>query len=124
MKISVNIYDNKLKSNLKINQTLIFTKRSFLCTILGFTQSYSRPLGDLDGYIQLIPGTYKSDKPNNITSIDKDNLKWDCVQGSLVNGVRKPILYSFALDKPPFHKTLKKPKINFFRKLNKSVFPI
>ena len=52
VKISVTIDDNKLKSNKKINQTLIFTKR-FFCTVLGFTQSYSGPLGDLDGYIQL-----------------------------------------------------------------------
>ena len=29
VRISVNIDDNKLKSNLKINQTLLFTRRSF-----------------------------------------------------------------------------------------------
>ena len=78
MKISVSIDDIKLNSNLKINQTLIFTKRSFFCTILGFTQSYSRPLCALDGHIEIIPGTYKNDRPIIITSIDKVLLKCDC----------------------------------------------
>ena len=122
VKKSVTIDDNKLKSNLKINQTLIFNKRSFLSTILGTTQSYSGPLGDLDGYIQLIPGTFKSDKPINNNSFDNIHLKCDCMEGSIVNGVRDPTLYSFALDKPPFHKTPKEPKIKLFKKVNKSVF--
>ena len=121
VKKSVTIDDNKLKSNLKINQTLIFTKRSFLSTIIGITQSYSGPLGDLDGYIQLISGTYKSDNLININSIDKIHLKCDCMEGSIVNGVRDPTLYSFAPDKPPFHKILKEPKINLSKKVNKSV---
>ena len=88
---------------------------------MGFTQSYSGPLCDLDGYIQLIPGTYKSDRPIIITSIDKVHLKCDCIQGSVVNGLREPTLFSFALDKPPFHKILKEPKIKLFKKVNKSV---
>ena len=29
--------------------------------------------------------------------VDKVHLKADCVQGSIVNGIREPILYSFAL---------------------------
>ena len=88
---------------------------------MGCTQSYSGPLGDLDGYIQIIPATYKSDRHINNTSIDKVHLKSDCIQGSIINGVREPILYSFALDKPPFHKILKEPKNKLFKKVNKSV---
>ena len=38
VKVNVTIDDIRLKSNLKTNQTLIFTERSFLYTILGFTQ--------------------------------------------------------------------------------------
>ena len=37
VKVSVTIDDIRLKSNLKINQTLIFTEKSFFYTILGFT---------------------------------------------------------------------------------------
>ena len=85
VKINITIVDIRLKSNLKTNQTLLFTKKSFFYTILGFTQSRSYPLEDIEGFYQLIPGLYKSDKPINITGIDKIHLKTDCIQGSIVN---------------------------------------
>ena len=88
---------------------------------MGFTQSYSGPLCDLDGYIQLIPSTYKSDRTIIITSIDKVRLKYDCIQGSILNGIRQTILFSFALDQPPGHKIYKEPKIKLFKKINKLV---
>ena len=94
VKVNATIDDIKLKSNLKSNQTLIFTEKSFFYTILGFTQSRSYPLDDIDGFYQLIAGSYKSDKPINITGIDKIHLKCDCIQGSIVDGLREPILYS------------------------------
>ena len=80
VKVNITIDDIRLKSNLKINQTLIFTKKSFFHTILGFVQSYSGELGDIEGFIELIPGTYKGDKPINITGIDKIHLKADCIK--------------------------------------------
>ena len=40
VKVTITIDDIILKSNLKTNQTLIFTEKSFFCTILGFTQSH------------------------------------------------------------------------------------
>ena len=107
VKVSVKIDDIRLKSNLKTNQTLIFTEKSFFYTILGFTRSRSYPLDDIDGFYQLIAGSYKSDKPINITGIDKIHLKCDCIEGSIVNGIREPILYSFALSSPPVIKYTK-----------------
>ena len=121
VKVNVTIDDIRLKSNLKTNQTLIFTEKSFFYTILGFTQSRFYPLDDIDGFYQLIAGSYKSDKPINIIGIDKIHLKCDCVNGSVVNGVREPILYSFALSCPPGHKIFKEPRIKLFKKINKSV---
>ena len=115
------IDDIRLKSNLKINQTLIFTKKSFFYTIVGFTQSLSYPLDDIDGFYQLIAGLYQSNKPINITGIDKIHLKCDCINVSIVNGVREPILYSFALFSPPGHKIFEEPRIKLFKKINKSV---
>ena len=91
VKISVTIDERRYKSNLEINQTLIFTKKSFFYTILGFTQSQSYPIDDIDGFYQLIAGLYKSNKPINITGTDKVHLKCDCFDGSTVNGVREPI---------------------------------
>ena len=121
VKVNITIDDIRLKSNLKINQTLIFTERSFFYTILGFTQSRSYPLEDIDSHYQIIAGSYKSDNPINITGIDKIHLKCDCIQGSIVNRIREPILYSFALSSPPGHKIYKEPKIKLFKKVNKSV---
>ena len=121
VKVSVTIDDIRLKSNLKTYQTLIFTEKSFFYTILGFTQSRSCPLDDIDGFYQLIKGSYKSDRPINITEIDKIHLKADVIQGSIVNGVREPILFSFALSSPPGHKIYKKPRVKLFKKINKSV---
>ena len=120
--VNITIDDIRLKSNLKINQTLIFTEKSFFYTILAFTQSRSYPLDDIDGFYQLIAGSYKSDKPINITGIDKIHLKCDCIQGSIVNGIREPILYSFALSSPPRHKIYKELRIKLFKKkVNQSV---
>ena len=56
-KESVTIDDVKSKSNLKINQTLIYTEKSFFYTISGFTRSRSYPLDDIDGFYQLIAGS-------------------------------------------------------------------
>ena len=121
VKVNVTIDENRLKANLKTNQTLIFTEKSFFYIILGFTQSRSYPLDDIDGFYQLIAGSYKSDKPINITGIDKIHLKCDCLQGSFVNGIREPILYSFALSSPPRHKIYKEHRIKLFKKINKSI---
>ena len=121
VKINITIDERKYKTDLKINQTLIFTNKSFFYTILGFTQSHQGPLNDIEGFYQILPGSYKSDKPINITGIDKVHLKCNVVDGSIVNGIREPILYSFALDQPPGHKIYKEPKVKLFKKINKSI---
>ena len=121
VKVSVTSNDVRLKSDLKINQTLIFIEKSFFCTILGFTRSLSYPLDDINRFYQLIARWYKGDKPINITGIDKVQLKIDCINGSIVNGVREPILYSFGLSSLPGHKTFNQPRIKLFKKINKSI---
>ena len=121
IKIDITIDERKYKTDLRINQTLIFTNKSFFYTILGFTQSHQGPLNDIEGFYQILSGLYKSDKPVNITGIDKVHLKCNVVDGSIVNGVREPILYSFALDQPPGQKIYKEPKVKLFKKINKSI---
>ena len=121
VKITVRIDDIRLKSNLRINQTSLFTEKSFFYTILGFNQSRSYPLEDIENYYQLVAGLYKSDKPKNITGIDKIHLKCDCILASIINGIREPILYSFALSSPPGHKIYNEPRIKLFKKVDKSV---
>ena len=69
----------------------------------------------------MIPVTYNSDKPINITDIDKVKLKCDCIKGSIVTGVREPIKFSFSLDQPPGQEIFKEPRIKLFKKINKPV---
>ena len=117
VKVNVTIDDIRLKSILKINQTLIFTNKSFFYTILGFTQSHQGPLNNIEGFYQILAGSYEGYRPINITGIDKVHLKCDCIQGSVVNGVREPISYSFALSSPPSQKIIKEPRVKLFKKL-------
>ena len=121
MKVNITIDGVRLKCNLKTNQTLIFSEKSFFYTSLGFTRSRSYPLYDIEGFYQLIAGSYKSDKHINITKIDTIHLNFDCIQGSIVNGIGEPILYSFALSSPPGHKIYKEPRFKLLKKVNKSV---
>ena len=119
MKVSVTIDDVRLKSNLKTNQTFIFPQKSFYA-ILGLTWSRSYQLDDIDGFYQLIAGSYKSDRPINLTGIDEVHLKADSMQGSIVNGIREPILFIFALSSPQVKKYFEKPRVKLLKKINKS----
>ena len=65
-------------------------------------------------------GTHISEKPVVITTTDKIHLKCDCVDGSIVNGIREQILFSFNLSAPPGYKIIKKPIIISYKKLNKT----
>ena len=83
---------------------------------MRFTRSHFYPLDDLEGFYQLIAGSYKSDRPVNITVIDKIHLKCDCIIGSIVDVVREPVLYSFGLSSPPDHKVYKEPIVKFLKR--------
>ena len=121
VKVDITVDDLKLKSNLTTNKTIKFTRESFFCTILGFAQSRSGPLVVIQGFIQIIRGIYKSEKPFNITGFDKIDLKSDCIDGSIANGVREHILYSFARFFSPGRKIYKEPKYKLFKKVKKSI---
>ena len=97
MKVNSTIDDIRLGSNLTIIKTLRFAKKSFIFTILGFTQSHLGPLGDIEGFVLLIPGSYKRNTPMEITGIHKTHLKCDCIHGSVLNNVRELFLFSSAL---------------------------
>ena len=69
----------------------------------------------------MIKRSNKSERPNNFTGIDKTHIKADFINGSIVNGFREPILYSFALDQLSGHKIFEEPRVKRFKKVNKSV---
>ena len=83
---------------------------------MGSTQYHSGELDDFEGFVRLIPGSYKSDKPVNITGKDKVHLNYEFIDGSIVTGTREPILYSFALDQPPGHKGYKQSRVKLLKR--------
>ena len=64
--------------------------------------------------------THTSEKPFMITITDKVHLKCDCVDGSIVNGIREQILFSFNLSAPPGYKIIKEPTSVLYKKINKT----
>ena len=116
--VTVNIKtgDIRLRSILSSNKTIKITKKSLFHTIMGFTQSHSGDLGDIKGFVQLIPGQNKSDKPIMFNGIDKIHLKCDCINGSIVNGIREPVSCQFGLHKPLRHEIEEKLRVKLFKK--------
>ena len=58
VKVEITIDDIRLKSNLTTNETIRFTKKSVFYSSLGFTQSHSGPLRDIERFFQLITGDH------------------------------------------------------------------
>ena len=87
VKVNIAIDDIKLKSNLPTNKNIRFTEESIFYVVLGFTRSNSGVLDDIPGFVQIIPGSYKSSRAISKTGFDKSHLKCDCVDGSVVNDV-------------------------------------
>ena len=67
------------------------------------------------------PGVYTSDKILNLNTVKKIHLKCDVIDGSVVDGVRQPILYSFVLDKKPGYEVFCDPETKRYKKIYKSV---
>ena len=91
--------------------TLRFDQTSFFHTSLGFTPYWDYKPSNV----------YTSDKNLNLNTVNKIHLKSDIIDGSVVDGVRQPILYSFVLDKRPGYKVFCEPETIHYKKINKSV---
>ena len=95
-----------MKSVLTTSNPIHFNSK--LNKVLGFTQR------------DYPPGTHTSEKPVMITTTDKVHLKCDCVDGSIVNGIREQILFSFNLSAPPGYKIIKEPTTVLYKLINKT----
>ena len=95
-----------MKSVLTTSNNIQFN--SNLNTVLGFTHTVYPP------------GTHTSEKPVMITTTDKVHPKCDCVDGSIVNGIREQILFSFNLSAPPGYKIIKEPTTVLYKSINKT----
>ena len=100
--------------------TLRFDKKSFFHTIFGFAPYWDyKPTNAIHADA---PGVYSSDKVIlNLNTINKIHLKCDCIDGSIQDGVKQPILFSFVLDKPSGYKVFCQPETIHYNKVNKSV---
>ena len=108
-------YDNITgKTKLVVRDGIIairFDEKSFFSTILSFTSGW-----DYKHY-----NRYISQKIVNLSSTNKIHLKCDCIDGSIQDGIRQPILFSFVLDKPAGYKVFCEPETIHYKKINKSV---
>ena len=95
-----------MKSVLTTSNPIHFN--SELNKVLGFTQR------------DYPSGTHTSEKPVMITTTDKVHLKCECVDGSIVNGIREQILFSFNLSAPPGYKIIKEPTTVLYKLINKT----
>ena len=95
-----------MKSVLTTSNNIQFNSK--LNTVLGFTHTVYPP------------GTHTSEKPVMITTTDKVHLKCDCVDGSIVNGIREQILFSFNLSAPPGYKIKEEPTTVLYKSINKT----
>ena len=100
--------------------TLRFDEKSFFSTLLGFDPYWDyKPTNAIHAES---PGVYISDRIIlNLDTINKIHLKSDCIDGSIQDGVRQPILFSFVLDKPAGYKVFCEPETIHYTKINKSV---
>ena len=100
--------------------TLRFDDKSFFHTLLGFEPYWDyKPTNAIHADS---PGIYTNDKDIlNLNTINKIHLKCDCIYGSIQDGLRQQILFSFVLDKPSGYKVFCQPETIHYKKINKSV---
>ena len=85
--IDIEYDDITKKTKLVVRSGIIairFDERTFFSTVLGFTPGW-----DYKHY-----NKYVSQKIINLSNTNKTYLKCNCIDGSVVNGLRQPILYS------------------------------
>ena len=101
-------------------ETLRFDEKSFFQTLLGFDPHWDyKPTNAIHADV---PGVYTSDIIIlNLNTINKIHLKCDIIDGSIQDGVRQPIIFSFILDKPAGYKVFCEPETIHYKKLNKFV---
>ena len=79
--------------------TLRFDEKSFFNTLSVFTPYWDYKPTNANNANSL--GVYISEKITYFSTIAKIHLKCVVIDGSVVKGIRDPILFSFISDKPP-----------------------
>ena len=113
--IDIEFDDISMKTKLEVKSGIIairFDENSFFNTVLGFNSGW-----DYKHYNE-----YISQKIVHLGSTNKIHLKCDCIDGSVVNGLRQSILYSFVLDKLPGYEVFCEPETIHYKKIKKKYF--
>ena len=106
--INIEFNDIGMKNKLIVRPGITatrFDKKSF-STILAST-----PHWDYKHYIEYISQEFK-----NSSTINKTHLKCDVINGSIVDGLRQPILFGFVLDTPSGYKMFCEPETIHYKK--------
>ena len=112
--IDIEYDDITMKTKLVVRSGIIairFDEKSFFSNVRGFNSGW-----DYKHY-----NKYISQKILNLGCTNKIHLKCNIIDGSVVDGIRQSILYSFVLDKKPGYKVICEPETIHFKKINKSV---
>ena len=110
-----------MKMQLKKRSNFNFLWKIIFLHSFRFYSITFRPLGDSDGYLQLILDTYKRDRLFKITAYDKIQLRCDCINGSIVSGIREAFFYSCGLGSHPGHHIYNQLGVTLPKKINKTV---
>ena len=98
--------------------TLGFDEKPFFRILLKFTPYWNfKPNNAFHSHS---PVVYTSDRILNLSTVDKNHVICDVIDGSVVNGIREPILLSFVLNKPSGYKVFCEPETIQYKKINKS----
>ena len=113
-KIVIEYDDIAMKTKLVVRPGIIairFDEKSFFSTILCFTSRW-----DYKHY-----NKYISQKLVNLSSTNKIHLKFDVIDGSLQDGIRQTILFSFVLEELSGYKVFCETETIHYKKIDKSV---
>ena len=99
--------------------TLRFDKKSFCHTLYKFEAYWDyKPTNAIHADSSVV---YTNDKILNLSAIEKIDLKSDTIYGSVANGLRQPILFTFVLNKPSRYKVFCEPETIHNKEMNKFV---
>ena len=94
--------------------TLRFDARSFFNTLLRVRAFLDYKL--TNAILADSPGVYTSERILNLCAIDEIYSKCDVIDGSVINGKREPILFSFVLEEPSGYKMFCEPETIHYKK--------
>ena len=103
--------DTSMKLSLLTDKILRFDNGSFFNSLSGFSLYWDYKNNN----------EYISQKLTDSSTTDRINLKADSIDGSVLNGIRKSILYSFVSNKPPGYKIFCSPVTIHYKKINRKI---